>query len=143
MKLKSNELRIGNYVFDDEGLISQVQHLESKEFNNWNGTGEEMIKFTVQRDGVFHWVFGSDVFGIEITEEWLLKFGFVKQGVGNGVLRQTMFWYKGLRFDEIMRGKRYRLKLGGDPLQDINIDFVHDLQNIVFALKKVELEVTI
>lgn len=128
------EIRIGNIFLHNSNWSNENEQLVEHEFkftaDHWYWLGENLFDL-------------DNISPVPLTEEWLLKFGFVKQGVGNGILRQTMFWYKGLCLNEIMRGKRYRLKLGGDPLQDINIDFVHDLQNIVFALKKVELEVNV
>lgn len=69
MKLKANELRLGNFVYDDEGIVVKVECLRSKEFNDWNGCEDYEIMFSKQGD--LCW--SGDCFGIPLTEEILVK----------------------------------------------------------------------
>lgn len=34
--IQQNELRIGNYIKSDDGIICEVSRIESKEFTKWN-----------------------------------------------------------------------------------------------------------
>lgn len=138
--LKPEELRIGNYILDDEHLVGKVEKIESDYYNEWDGMGDEPIQFTIQPNKHNN-VYGSKVFGIPLTEEWLLKFGFLKdhKKCNLAILDTITFWNKGIGLSPIIDGKRYRYTFGSDPLQGINIDYVHHLQNFMYIITGEEL----
>ena len=117
--MKANELRIGNIINSD--IIATVITQENIEWATFNA---EM--FT----------------GVPLTEEWLLKFGFKFKNLGN-----FFFKYGGeLQYQVVIRQhKRY---FSGEHLSfscDItshDIKYVHQLQNLYFALTSEELETT-
>lgn len=118
--MKSSKLRIGNitsmgivYLIEDD--IFRVKNNEGDTFKNtW-----------------------ADIQPIPLTEEWLLKFGFNKRAV----LSSVLYDMKNPRFSiylnpPIDKSNKWNI-LGIE--KNINIQYVHQLQNIYFALTSEEL----
>lgn len=109
MAINANELRIGNYLT----II-----------------GITPIKIDAQR--ILSISNGdTDYKPIPITEEWLLKFGFVKSDHYSGGYK----WHNGMF---------YILELAKDAFYCdytliFSVDYVHQLQNLYFALTGTEL----
>jgi hypothetical protein len=106
--MKSNELRIGNYVFDNLGGMLKIKGID----------------------------IDSDLSNLEpilITEDRLIKLGFEKQ----------MAW----TFKIHISGNRYLIyylgekgwTIGNKQYSDFDCQYVHQLQNIYFALTNKEL----
>lgn len=77
---------------------------------------------------------------IPITEEWLLKFGFVKEGryYARGVHQRLFSGLMELKFDRLL--KMWVFSIG--RYSDITrIEYVHQLQNLYFALTGEELTI--
>lgn len=115
--MKSNELRIGNCVFEDERLV------------------------------ILHDGFGIDhahnFDPIELTEEWLLNFGF------DNVRKNLLICHNEYHNNRINEGVYY-VEPVGDAFNNwylyhkvkmitSNIRYVHQLQNLYFALTGEEL----
>jgi hypothetical protein len=114
--MKANELRIGNLIkFSEDGTIFTVGSIEEK-------------GFTVQNDEETTWIEAEEFEPIPITEEWLLKLGFERDNQGNWKLKSGYHWIE-LYF--------YHVYINGQ--QVVLIDYVHQLQNIWFALTGKEL----
>ena len=116
--MKPHELRIGNWVnYDDNGLHSSAKLIQIE-----NG---EQIDYT--NSGVY--------FPIHITEEWLLKFGFEKV---EDINKDTYPDYKkkGMLIHSNVHGN-YVL---GNYNPICFIKYVHQLQNVYFALTGEELK---
>lgn len=101
--MKASELRIGNFVIE-KGKIKPMYSI-----SNHNAKDYSKIK------------------PITLTEEWLLKFGFVKKG---------RFYRLGAITVEI-HNNLCRICLAGNFIA--NVEFVHSLQNLYFCLSKKEL----
>lgn len=110
--MKANELRIGNWF---------IQYDEPEEF-----------------DGDFYHL--SDIKFIELTREWLNKFGFKFIWGGSGEDYVFSYGEKCNTIDLIQRGNifKYGLRLGSCEIQ---IKYVHQLQNLYFALTGEELTI--
>jgi len=65
---------------------------------------------------------------IPLTEEWLLKFGFQKDSLN--IYRKYLNIHRGVSYFECY--------LGGITVE---VQFIHQLQNLYFALKGEELEI--
>ena len=117
--IKSNELRIGNYVFDADNDILQIAEIF-----------REGVSFVGSNIKNYH----SSIEPIPLTEEWLLKFGFEK----------SMAWTYAI---EIGNNKRLVYYLGEKGWsigfmrysEFSNLKYVHQLQNLLFALTGKEL----
>lgn len=111
--IKANELRIGNYV-----------STEVDEFISIDGTN----KYRIIIEGDY--VSEGYVNPIPLTEEWLLKFGFTKHGFDDPL---DLYWCHpnliGAINERCLIYDYSRLK----------IQYVHQLQNLYFALTGEEL----
>lgn len=116
--MKASELRIGNWVKDENGSYQiKGEHLDEDNFP------------TIQ------------TWEIPITEEWLLKFGFIHQH--KTIIGQDFFQhlidseftlYVNLNKMNISINKKYVGNVFSKKLQ-----YVHQLQNLYFALTGEEL----
>ena len=123
-----NELRIGNYIqYRDKSSLLTVESLGSNGFS------------TINQDGI---QYGSDDIceynGIPLTEEWLLKFGFVKNEdeyiLGHLSLED--------RSKDIYSKDVNKEDFGSWFINSylLEIEYVHQLQNLYFALTGEELQ---
>lgn len=124
--MKNIELRIGNYLQDAKGKLAPVEGLSKNKIKAYSGMVTEM-----------------PLKPIPLTEEWLLKFGFYTDNEG---------WYYSLDFDKNQDTfKICPLYSNGIPsgmFSVLNcmacvkkIQFVHQLQNLYFALTGEELTI--
>ena len=115
--MKASELRLGNWV---ECLSSTQQVQGVKMYGDCSEVDLTAI----------HWIDDVDIKPIPLTEEWLLKFGFET--------KDKVFWDVGnFRVGQDRWG-------GYDYVSrrvDIDLKYVHQLQNLYFALTGEELTI--
>lgn len=128
--INANELRLNN-LLQYAGEITPVNAIWS------NGNFElhsEVLQFWLIEKG------DEMCTGIPLTEDWLLKFGF----------ENVILWLD-IKSDEYKIGKSMMLcKVGGDhsiyqlqfegKMCQVFVQFVHQLQNLYFALTGTEIE---
>jgi len=126
--IQSKELRIGNVVLDKDNNIFTIAGIsEGSVFKegDYIGTPIEWIK------------------PVLITEEWLLKLGFEKEKYSS--LSINFFRLKVLSHGTISfypKEKGFNIELGttsGYNFGTTKIEYVHQLQNLYFALTNEEL----
>ena len=121
--MKASELRIGNYVrSNDVNMASYFTVTASFLKQNEN----EMSCFIEE---------------IPLTEEWLLKFGFIEY-IDFGVKMGTYDKMPLCGFTYSIHTKKVMIMHKGNSIShwlNINIDYVHQLQNLYFALMGEEL----
>lgn len=142
--MNQNELRIGNLVTNEfyesfcdiikvesihEGGINVIASDDDKPY----GMAQPLLDFEYTFDKLKP---------IPLTEEWLLKFGFLKDDrkSKHAILSTMYFLGHGLKLWSIINGTRFRHDFNCDYLTGINIDYVHQLQNLVFTLTGEELK---
>jgi hypothetical protein len=113
-QMKAEELRIGNWV---KGDIGKPYQFELGDFHDW------------WADHNSH-TFGDHIHPTPLTEEWLLKFGFDKEG-------NRPKWVDDLASYNIGNENIQYVKM--DSWKCIKIRYVHQLQNLYFALTGNEL----
>jgi hypothetical protein len=127
--MNAKELRLGNFVFDNENIPMQIAKLETEKYTNWNSGNT--VNAILEKDGQYY---ESDIMNyIPLTEQWLLDFGFEISYSSNFRLRFD--YNKNTKFgfdyshtaDKSIEGFRY---IG----TYIKCDYVHQLQNLYFAL---------
>ena len=127
--MKATELRIGNYFLDNRKLPKimlsdvnvQVESIGEGGVNYWCAQGD------------FDWDFTFDEMSpIPITEEWLLKFGLKSRLTRIPTYYKNNFNIRSKRPDWItsIGISGYLFKIG----------YIHQLQNLYFALTGEELE---
>lgn len=119
--MKANELRIGNFVY----FYDEVKTIESISIRLRPDVGHFGL------NGIEYPQKGFHLKPIPLTEEWLLKFGFIKDNDGCLVKNKCMYWLK---------DGRLQLAFGYAPLINTPCKYVHQLQNIYFSLKGEELD---
>lgn len=122
--MNARELRIGNYL--------------------QNGVSKELLKvIEVKQDGIITYVEDRDRFPLEqgwyaepipLTEEWFIKFGWRTR---DGSWYQCPFEY--WNYDMQRKELTIHESSDGDSF-NIKIEYVHQLQNVVFILTGRELE---
>jgi hypothetical protein len=131
--MKTNELRIGNYLKGKQGhvIVSEIRT------NNSVKIHDNTSSFSV----------GICLIPIPLTEEWLLKFGFEDIGLNMScsnwlVKEQKGIWRQAIRIAYNERSEEWSLTLecvSPPTLSIATIKYVHQLQNLYFALTGKEL----
>lgn len=123
--MKTNELRIGNYLNGKQGHVTVTEI-----------RGNNSVKI---QDNTSSFYVGTCLLPIPLTEEWLFKLGFklVFAGSGDGYLYSV--GEKCNTMELIDRG--YGFKYNTFNACEIEIKYVHQLQNLYFALTGVELQI--
>lgn len=127
--IQANELMIGSWVRHKPVWSYRQEGQEYKEFDfqwtetDWYAEGDCRISF-------------DDIEPIPITEEWLLKLGFEKDGYN---VDKTFYFEK-----DVIRINNYEGYFLDNPNEIVGkrlfIKYVHQLQNLYFALTQNELE---
>jgi len=117
--MKANEMRIGNW-YDENGATKQV---------NPN---------TIEAVWVAERIWCKP---IPLTEEWLLKFGFITKGIHYNFTLGNMEIASAIRV--LSTNERGKFYLDGDipEWMKIKLEYVHQLQNLYFALTGEEITI--
>lgn len=123
--MESRELRIGNYVEDNNGFVFNVVSIHDD--------GTVYCDFKENEGDVWEFDKNNTCKGIELTEEIILKCGFDKQGFyflnRNSALMQM----------EISLSRKCFIS----SLLTIEIKHIHQLQNLYYALTGEELQINL
>lgn len=122
--MKAQELRIGNIVYEYSIDASGNKAANPHEFLINNA-------YTLSR-------LSEHAEGIPLTEEWLLKFGLEKY---HGMWQPNYLKSNnpGLIYIELFENDKYHLSGPDAGKSSVSIDYVHQLQNLHFALTGKEL----
>ena len=116
--MKTTELRIGNYVMDSPVNGDDVLDVQAIYTN---------LIIHEERH-----VYNDELRPIPLTEEWLLRFGFKHSGNGFFIHAKSLIELANI-------GDEY-FHSGIKGVSLINVHFVHQLQNLYFALVGEELQ---
>lgn len=112
--------QVGNYVLTEYGELP-IKHVV---FGSYQVTG---------KDGRTLWA--NKVEPIKLTEEWLIKLGFVKiEEEDTNIWSDEHFYLKNITKDGLC------FSWYANNYESIDIDFVHQLQNLYFAITAIELK---
>lgn len=122
--IDQRELRLGNYILDDEGRVGVVERIESDYFNEWDGSGDEVVIYSI--DGSIRQ--SENIYPIKLTEKLFLKCFNVKVDgfsmiIFAGALPITFRFNSGRVYCEV-----------GDVYLGDRITYLHELQNLVQIL---------
>jgi len=119
--METKELRLGNYIWFNDAPVKDG-------FAEITAVNDELVHTT---QGA---AYSSELQGIELTEEWLVKFG-------NWDITEEGLLSYDLKYDEqLEEWLFYVYNLRGDKINCAMIKYVHQLQNLYFALTGKELE---
>lgn len=127
--MKAQELRIGNLVYGisrrSEVHLPNEIPLKIWQIEIFNCEALPHDRNPAQAESYIK-ISNVDITGIPLTEEWLLKFGFERNESGNYDKRLELFY----------GGNLYRFRQGWT---NVELKYVHQLQNLYFALTGEEL----
>lgn len=128
--MKANELRLGNWIYfteDNDVFVMEIGRTEVT-----CGYFKDSVGFSRPYDH-------KSILPIPITEEWLERFGLEKVdedyeiAINDGVIMSVGNNFTNNSF-------HVQLGMGSDWTNFIFIEYVHELQNLYFALTGEELE---
>lgn len=125
--MEAKELMIGNYVYEEYGGIYEVININSEGFDYL-----DLKKPTFKALGRFDL---SSIKGLPLTEQWLLKFGFKQE--------KNKYWFSNEVISISVHKDGY-YNIWGNSGREIarkGIKYVHQLQNLYFALTNKELAI--
>jgi hypothetical protein len=122
--MTANELRIGNYLNGKQGhvVVTEIKTNNSVKIH----------------DNTSSFYVGICLMPIELTKEWLLKLGF-EFTVDTWYLNGFALWETEWGDDKGATGIGYFYELRAKGMMDKHIKYVHQLQNLYFALTEKEL----
>jgi hypothetical protein len=124
--MKANELRIGNWIYDP---------LNKTEFQIDVFLGSEYCTNKCEFESQEFDAKIEDCQPIPLTEDWLLKFGFKNEN--------DYYTFENIMISDIHKGTDWSFDLFDDYLNEYSclaiINYVHQLQNLYFALHGEEL----
>lgn len=124
--MKATELRIGNWVsFLIKGTPIFVQSKVAS-------VAETRLR--LESDPLTFYDIEGNIQPIPITEEWLLKMGFQKSDSGRMYLNDDFYFENGQLWIGAPDGQFWRYVMAQG-----NYDYIHQLQNLYFALTGEEL----
>lgn len=125
-----NDYRIGNYILDEDGELCIVEQLSSQLMGCYQQGSN------VENKNCINSKYPSNIYAIQLTEEWLLEFGF-------DLLFQTC--YRGRYSNFTINGIWVYFFTDKNTVEfrdnDFKIKYVHQLQNVWFALTGEELTI--
>lgn len=130
--MKKQELMVGNYFIDtignycQAGSVQQVESINYDGVNQWSDMGAS---------GHCRY---RNMQPIPLTEEWLVKLGFVKDGKYDYLLKRDGFEIWNSCDFHTDNGDKF-LFIGNMPDLEMRFIHVHQLQNLYFALTGQEL----
>lgn len=121
------ELRIGNLAQNKDGNVFEVDNVSESGVNGMSWTDSHYGNIS----GGFDYMYTSEeVFGVPLTEEWLVKFGFEMTSDG--------FFDRGINGFNVTID--YEIRFNGKIICNAPKS-VHQLQNLYFALTGEELTI--
>lgn len=131
--MKASELRIGNlingiyYEYENDGDSEEIEHTVVCKVVTLDVA--DMCEYPIcvySDEEIEHF---SEFEPIPLTEEWLLKFGFKKVGA-NFELDFFVLWYSSYQNCFVWRF----MNIDSNADRPISLEYVHQLQNLYFAL---------
>ena len=132
--MTASDLRIGNYLTDyKDGILLSVARIEAIEYTEWN-SGDD-FNVTALEYGTKERYLEGEFEPIPLTEEWLLKFGFDHH---YDLGKRKFMNIKTLTI-ETNSSENFPVYYTTQKIIICYIKYVHQLQNLYFALTGEEL----
>lgn len=137
--IKANELRIGNLAQDATGKIIVVKSVHESggiNFYSWSDTHHGVVS------GGADYEYSLDqIYPAPLTEERLERLGleYIEENDFDRPAHINVF--NGVRFSVFVRFGQFSVVIGSTEKILIEIDYIHQLQNIVHALTGTELTI--
>jgi hypothetical protein len=124
--MKTNELRIGNYLNGKRGHVVVSEIIRNNSVKIYDNTSSFYV--------------GICLTPIEITKEWLLKLGFEYSNFYNNYKIKAGEYFNSVRYDDEDCEWCYNNDSSDAGCYYVtSIKYIHELQNLYFALNGEEL----
>jgi len=135
--MEINELRIGNLIKSKIGDTESIGTITE--------IREDSVWFTIKQTGLFSYNLPIKYINpIDLSGEWLRSFGFSQTENGDGLQGGSGDRFSIKLISDIIRKPMQIYSTGGsffyEGVNDIPIKYVHQLQNLYFALTNNELK---
>lgn len=133
--MNNKEFRLGNYIYGVEEGYKET----AMEISSLHSDGTFRLKIGKDSVGCYH---GNSAVSIPLTEEWLIKFGFLKHKNWDMGADSYDLSYKDIYFSHAIRLAKISFKqnlLSNDWISLPNYKHVHQLQNLYWCLVGTEL----
>ena len=117
--MEAKNFRLGNLLYNTEGNVDKINI--------------EALKYLLEYGGAKM----CQAKPIEVNEEWLTKFGFEKKKGSISYDKDKLSLYFG---DTILSDKNGRTYWNSWAIMEKTPNYIHELQNLFFALTGTELE---
>ena len=123
-----SDYRIGNLVLDEDGELCKIEQLSSEKMECFQQVSNIKTQSCISDK------YPSNIYAIELTEEWFIKFGFEKTWFGYEIIST------GIEIEPLKNGD-YTICINSNEYHvGESFKYVHQLQNIYFALTNKELK---
>jgi len=143
--MKANELRIGNYIANGVEGIFKSDIMSIGKVLEIGNEGRKFEQIYCECEESLEWFFKDLYCGIPITEKWLLNFGFEQYGQKNEanpmVLNSRDFDFAIYPPSDFYKKQYWHTGIieSINSHKTLNIKYIHQLQNLYFALTGEEL----
>ena len=141
--MNANELRINNLVainnellLETKGEIYKVSGINLR-FESMFPDSKSVIFLDHTKSIRTYSQFDEFIEPIPLTEDWLLKMGFVYRGIYYHFPNHDIF-----KLEQYKNKNAYWLRHASESLDSVRINHVHTLQNLYFSLTGEELQLT-
>ena len=128
--MKAEELRLNNMIIDRWGAVATVDTIGFESTVRISTATYKSESCSI-----------NDCQPIPLTEEWLVKLGFIKSPAANSIYRSIPELKAEIHFEFFRGGLVCVLYCSTGSFIPNDIKFVHQLQNLYFAVLGEELEV--
>jgi hypothetical protein len=150
--IKASDLRIGNYIASS-GNHDNTETWVVGKVHSIGSMNSQFEQLEIETEEEMTWFFKDSYFGIPLTEKWLLDLGFEKWTWCNDCAFMPLFFGDSL-YCRFYNNEWHikRMKVGRDKkcvfgktegkyvLPKGKIKYVHQLQNLYYALTATELK---
>ena len=123
-----NDFRIGNLVLNEDGELCKIEQLSSEKMECFQQVSN------IENKSCISTKYPSNIYAIELTEEWLLKAGFKKDKYR---MSDLVYFENGDITIDLNPDGIFKLHIGTVFIK--NIHLVHKLQNFYFEYEGSEL----
>jgi len=127
MEITARDLRIGNYVMYAEDQVE------------FKVIGIDTEGLTVENESDKTWIETNTFEGIPLTEAWLKDFGFSVMGNNMNYFEFELEPYSKNEWFPLYK---YTLPIAWCKFNRLTLSYVHELQNLYYALTQTELTLT-
>ena len=133
--INPKELRIGNYVYNDENVVQKIALVQTKYYALHKGQYDCSTVITEDATDFYETIINP----IYLNEKWLLDFGFEKREAGKDEDYAVYFEKSNLTICKF--GDGFVLSNAFAPGLRLHLKYVHILQNLFYSVTDLELEI--